>query len=53
MRLHDLSDVSIVAAYTADSAVKRLETAGLKPKRRSNRVYFDDPDGLEVQVAAP
>ena len=42
-----------IEGYTADSAVKSLEAAGLKPRRRSNRVYFDDPDGLEVQVAAP
>ena len=30
----------------------RLKAAGLTPRRRSDRVYFDDPDGLEVQVAA-
>ena len=42
-----------ISDYTADSAVARLEAAGLKPKRRSNRVYFDDLDGLEVQVSAP
>ncbi len=42
-----------ISDYIADSAVARLEAAGLKPKRRSNRVYFDDPDGLEVQVSAP
>ncbi len=42
-----------ISDYTAGSAVARLEAAGLKPKRRSNRVYFDDADGLEVQVSAP
>lgn len=42
-----------VEGYDAADAVTRLEAAGLKPRRRSNRVYFDDPDGLEVQVSAP
>ena len=37
--------------FSADDAVRRLEGAGLTPKRRQNRVYFDDPDGLEVQVS--
>ena len=37
--------------YSADGAVARLEAAGLAPRRRQNRVYFDDPDGLEVQVS--
>ena len=38
--------------YRADDAVARLEAVGLAPRRRQNRVYFDDPDGLEVQVTA-
>jgi catechol 2,3-dioxygenase-like lactoylglutathione lyase family enzyme len=41
-----------VEDYAADDAVKRLEAAGLKPRRQDDRVYFDDPDGLEVQVAS-
>lgn len=41
-----------VKGYEAGDAVKRLETAGLDPRRRGDRVYFDDPDGLEVQVSA-
>ncbi len=41
-----------VKGYTAGNAVKRLEAANLAPRRRGNRVYFDDPDGLEVQVSA-
>lgn len=40
-----------VDGMTADGAVKALERAGLEPKRRENRVYFDDPDGIEVQVS--
>ena len=39
--------------YDPEDAMKRLEKAGLKPRRREDRVYFDDPDGLEVQVGAP
>ena len=42
-----------VEGYEAADAMKRLEAAGLEPRRESNRVYFDDPDGLVVQVAAP
>ena len=32
--------------------VERLENAGLKPRRQEDRVYFDDPDGIEVQLAS-
>lgn len=38
--------------YNPDRAVAKLETAGLTVRRAGNRVYFDDPDGLEVQLAA-
>lgn len=41
-----------VDGYTAGSAVEKLEAVGLKARRHSNRVYFDDPDGIEVQVTA-
>jgi catechol-2,3-dioxygenase len=41
-----------IEGYSAAEAVQKLEAAGLKARRRSNRVYFDDPDGLEVQVTA-
>lgn len=41
-----------ISRYDPADAVTRLEAAGLKPRRRGDRVYFDDPDGLEVQVAA-
>ena len=36
---------------TASEAVRRLEAAGIQPRREENRVYFKDPDGLTVQVA--
>ena len=38
--------------YEPDTAVEKLQAAGLTVRRAQNRVYFDDPDGLEVQVAA-
>ena len=41
-----------IEGYSAAAAVEKLEAAGLKAKRRGNRVYFDDPDGIEVQVTA-
>lgn len=37
--------------YEAGKAVDTLKSAGLNPRREQNRVYFDDPDGLTVQVA--
>ncbi len=39
--------------YDPGSVVERLKAVGLEPQRRSNRVYFKDPDGIEVQVSAP
>ena len=42
-----------IKGYTADSAAETLQAAGFKPRRAENRVYFDDPDGLEVQLSAP
>ena len=39
--------------YEPSDAVERLEAARLGPRRSGNRVYFDDPDGLEVQVSGP
>ncbi len=41
-----------IEGYSADEAVEKLEAAGLTAKRRENRVYFDDPDGIEVQVTS-
>ena len=41
-----------IEEYDATKAVERLEAAGIEPRRAGNRVYFDDPDGLEVQVAS-
>ena len=40
-----------IANYDPADAVAKLKAAGLAPKRRGGRVYFDDPDGIECQVA--
>lgn len=37
--------------YDPGRVVKTLEGLKMKPRRTENRVYFDDPDGLEVQVS--
>ena len=37
--------------YSAGRAVDRLAAAGLRPTRAGNRVYFDDPDGIQLQVS--
>lgn len=39
-----------IDAYDAGRAVEALRAAGLNPERHADRVYFDDPDGLTVQV---
>ena len=37
--------------FDVDRAEEKLKAAGLKVRRESGRIYFDDPDGIEVQVA--
>ena len=37
--------------FDADRAEAKLKAAGLKVRRESGRIYFDDPDGIEVQVS--
>jgi catechol-2,3-dioxygenase len=37
--------------YDQQENARRLRAAGLEPKLRGNRTYFDDPDGIEVQVS--
>jgi len=39
-----------IRSYDPDQAARKLEAAGLKPRRENGRVYFDDPDGIEVQI---
>lgn len=38
--------------YEVGKVVAKLEQNRLKPRREANRVYFPDPDGLTVQLAA-
>src|SRR5262245_39998664 len=40
-----------IKGYDPDKAEETLKSAGLKPKREGNRLYFPDPDGIEVQIA--
>ena len=41
-----------IANYDPADAVARLKAAGLTSRREGGRVYFDDPDGIECQVAS-
>ena len=38
--------------YEVGEVTEKLKALDLNPRRSGNRVYFDDPDGLEVQLAA-
>jgi catechol 2,3-dioxygenase-like lactoylglutathione lyase family enzyme len=38
--------------FDAASAVAKLREAGINPRETGGRVYFPDPDGIEVQVAS-
>jgi catechol 2,3-dioxygenase-like lactoylglutathione lyase family enzyme len=40
-----------IEGYDAGEAVETLKRVGLAPRRVADRVYFDDPDGLEVQIS--
>ena len=40
-----------IPGYSAEQAEEKLKAAGLKPRREGDRIYFPDPDGIEVQVA--
>jgi catechol 2,3-dioxygenase-like lactoylglutathione lyase family enzyme len=40
-----------IRGYDQQDAARRLRAAGLAPKPRGGRMYFDDPDGIEVQVS--
>jgi catechol 2,3-dioxygenase-like lactoylglutathione lyase family enzyme len=40
-----------IPGYDPQVAARRLQAAGLTPKPRGGRMYFDDPDGIEVQVS--
>jgi lactoylglutathione lyase len=42
-----------VEGYTAGGAEEKLRAEALEPRVEGNRIYFPDPDGLTVQLAAP
>lgn len=39
-----------IERYDAAEVVTKLDGVGLEPERHDDRVYFDDPDGLQVQL---
>ncbi len=41
-----------VPGYTVEKAAETLRGAGIEPRVRGQRIYFDDAEGLEVQLAA-
>lgn len=38
--------------YDQRQAAEKLEAVDLEPRLAGNRIYFDDPDGLTVQLAS-
>ncbi len=42
-----------VEGYEVQDAARRLRAAGIEPDVQGGRIYFPDPDGLIVQLAAP
>jgi catechol-2,3-dioxygenase len=42
-----------VENYTVGGAAEKLREQGIQPRTTGNRIYFPDPDGLTVQLAAP
>lgn len=41
-----------VENFDVEDAQKKLRAEGLKPRREGNRIYFNDPHGLSVQLAS-
>lgn len=42
-----------VDGYSLEDAARKLRQAGIEPDIQGQRIYFPDPDGLIVQLAAP
>jgi len=40
-----------IESYSVNKAEELLKKEGLNPRVQSSRIYFNDPDGLEVQLA--
>ncbi len=41
-----------IEGYNVQAAEEKLRAAGITPRVTGNRIYFPDPDGLVVQLAA-
>ena len=41
-----------VAGYDVEKAAESLRGVGIEPSVRGQRIYFDDADGIEVQLSA-
>lgn len=41
-----------IKTYNIQDAAKKLRERGIEPRIAGNRIYFPDPDGIEVQLAA-
>ena len=39
--------------YDQKEAAKKLKAVGLEPELQGNRIYFDDPDGHDLELTAP
>lgn len=42
-----------VPGYDQQDAARRLRAQDIEPRLAGSRIYFPDPDGLEVQLASP
>ncbi len=42
-----------IEKFDPDEVVRKLNTAGIKHRRERHGIYFNDPDGLVVQVSGP
>ncbi len=42
-----------VAGYDVEKAAASLRGVGIEPRVRGQRIYFDDAEGLEVQLSGP
>lgn len=42
-----------VPGYDQQDAARKLRAEGIEPRLAGRRIYFPDPDGLEVQLADP
>jgi catechol 2,3-dioxygenase-like lactoylglutathione lyase family enzyme len=42
-----------VPGYDQQDSARKLRAQGIEPRLAGTRIYFSDPDGLEVQLADP